>query len=262
MRHPVIVATAGLALVVVACAPGTTAEPDPTVVTRPPVVVAQSNPGGGEPGPALSGILVSGVGTATGAPDTVSVDFGVSVRGKTVDEAAARAAERADALISALTADAVERGDIATTNYSIYPEYDYRSGRERLVGYRVTNTVRVTIRDLERAGDIVDTAVAAAGDDARVSGLRFELEDDTDLAAQAREAAWNDALTKATQLAALSGVTLGPVISVVETTPRSPSPIFSVERDAAAQSLAVPTPIEPGTSTVTVALQVHFALED
>jgi uncharacterized protein YggE len=252
MRRSTTALVATTALVLGACAAGTSAGTSPPVAAQPNITV-------NSPDTNQSGIFVSGTGEVTGTPDTVSVDFGVSVLGKTVAKAVEKAAERADALIEALTSNGVEQRDITTTNYSIYPEYDYRGNTERLIGYRVTNTVRAKIRQVSEAGDVIDAAVASAGNDARVSGLRFSIEDDADMVAAAREAAWNDALAKARQLAELSGRTLGPAISITETVSRPPTPIFFEGEEAAFTSLAASTPIEPGSSTVTISLQVLFA---
>jgi uncharacterized protein YggE len=208
---------------------------------------------------AHTGISVSGMGEVTGTPDTVEVDLGVSVLEETVDQAASTAAERAESLIAALTSNGVAEEDITTTDYSIYPEYDYSGNQERLVGYRVNNTVRAKIRDLDTTGTVLDAATAAAGDEARVSGLRFSLEDNADLVAAAREAAWDDALAKATQLAELSGQTLGAATSITETVSIPPVPI-PYATDAAGAERAT-TPIEPGTSAVTITLQVEFGFQ-
>ena len=205
------------------------------------------------------GISVTGMGEVTGTPDTVEVDLGVSVLGETVDQATATAAERAEAVIAALTSNGVVEEDITTTDYSIYPEYDYSGNQERLVGYRVTNTVRAKIRDLDTTGTVLDAATAAAGDEARVSGLRFSLEDNAELVSAAREAAWADALAKATQLADLSGQTLGAATSITETVSTPPVPIPYAADEAGAER--VTTPIEPGTSAVTITLQVEFGFE-
>jgi hypothetical protein len=209
---------------------------------------------------ARTGISVAGVGEVTGTPDTVEVDLGVSVLAETVSEATATAAERADAVIAALTANGVAEEDITTTDYSIYPEYDYSNNQQQLLGYRVNNTVRAKIRDISDAGTILDAVTAAAGDDVRVSGLRFSIEDDAELVAAAREAAWNDALAKATQLAELSGQSLGAATSITETVTSAPPPIYYAE-DSAGGAERAATPIEPGTSTVTITLQVEFAFE-
>jgi uncharacterized protein len=207
---------------------------------------------------ATSGISVSGMGEVTGTPDTVEVGLGVSVLGETVDQAASTAAEKAQGVIDALTSNGVAEEDITTTDYSIYPEYDYSGNEERLVGYRVTNTVKAKIRDLDSTGAILDAATVAGGDDVVVNGLSFSIEDNDELVAAAREAAWNDALTKANQLAELSGQGLGEATTITETVSMPPIPIpYAAE---AAGDRAMETPIEPGTSAVTITLQVEFAL--
>lgn len=206
-----------------------------------------------------TGISVSGTGEVTGAPDTLTIDLGVSVLGETVAEATSRATTRADALIEALVSGGVASEDITTTNYSIYPEYDFRGQQERLIGYRVANTVRAKIHDIESAGEVIDSAVAAAGEEATVSGLSFSIEDDAELVEAARTAAWEDARAKAEQLASLAGRTLGKVVAVTETMTSTPPPIPYREEFAAGDAAA--TPIEPGTATVTISLQVDFALE-
>ncbi len=207
---------------------------------------------------ATSGISVTGMGEVTGTPDTVEVGLGVSVLADTVDEAAATAAEKAQDLIDSLISNGVAEEDIATTDYSIYPEYDYSSNQERLTGYRVNNTVRAKIRSIESTGTVIDAAVAAGGDNVTVNGLSFSIEDNDELVSAAREAAWNDAMAKATQLAELSGQALGDATSISETVSMPPVPVPYASEEAGADRAM--TPIEPGTSAVTITLQVQFGL--
>jgi uncharacterized protein len=210
------------------------------------------------PGSSNTGISVSGVGEVKGTPDTVEVDLGVSVLADSVDQAASQAADKADALIGELTSNGVAKEDITTTNYSIYPEYDYSGNQERLVGYRVSNSVVAKIRNVEETGSVLDSVTGAAGDEVRVNGLSFSIEDNAEMLSAAREAAWNDALAKAEQLASLSGQDLGSALSITETVATPPTPI-SYASDAGGAERAI-TPIEPGTSAVTITLQVEFAL--
>jgi uncharacterized protein len=203
----------------------------------------------------MSGITVTGHGETAAAPDVVSVDLGVSVLGDTVAEARSKAADAATALMDALNAAEVAPGSISTVDYSVFPEYDYRAEKERLIGYRVNNTVQARISDLSRSGEIIDDAINAAGDYARINSVTFSIEDDSSLEQAAREAAWNDAIEKANQLAQLSGRTLGSVESIAETVNQPPGP-GPVMRMAVADSA---TPIHPGTTTVAVTLTVEFS---
>ena len=139
------------------------------------------------------GITVSGAGEANADPDMVEIDVGVAVLADTVEDATRTAAERAEAVSSALTAGGVRVEDMATTEYSIRPEYDYSSSQQRLLGYRVSNTVRAKLRDIASTGPLLDSIASAGGDETRVNGLSFGVADETSLLASAREAAWNDA---------------------------------------------------------------------
>jgi uncharacterized protein YggE len=204
-------------------------------------------------------ITVSGIGEATGRPDVVDVDVGVSILADTVAEATSVAADKAQAVGSTLATAGIATEDLTTTEYSIRPEYDYSGNTQRLVGYRVSNLMRVRLRDLTASGPLLDSISSAGGDDTRVNGLTFGVADESALQSEARENAWDDALAKATQLARLSGRTLGPATSITETIRPPISPVRMLASDVAMEKS---TPIQPGSTTVSVTLQVEFALAE
>ncbi len=254
----VIALAAGILLVLAACggaadtpAQNATGNQDSAAAPAGAVAAQEGTP------TAMTGISVSGRGEVVGTPDTLTVTIGVSVTRSSVGEAVDVAAERATGLIEALTGLGVAEEDVQTSNYSIYPEYDYSNDRApRITGYRVDNTLNVKIRDLDRAGEVLDAAAAAAGDEVRVNGVSFALEGNDDLLVAAREAAWNDAKAKAEQLAGLAGVTLGAPLTISESVGSFPPPVFAYESVAA----DVATPIQPGQESVTVDLSVTFAI--
>ncbi len=243
MRRALAMAAA-IALVATACSV-------PTAQVQRPVVNVQ--PAGAQ---TQMGITVTGTGEVSGTPDTLVLTLGISLSRQSVGEATRDAAELATAVIDALTSNGVGRDDISTANYSINPEYDYRNDQPQIVGYRVSNTLRVKIRDVDRAGRIIDDAVAAGGDSTIVNGVSFNIEEDSALLKAAREQAWNDAKAKAQQLADLAGLPLGPAMSISETFGGGPVP-YPVYKGIAEDTV---TPIEPGTQTVTVTLTVVFSL--
>jgi uncharacterized protein YggE len=214
---------------------------------------------GSSDGDTTGGINVSGQGTVTGKPDTLTVNLGVSVLRPTVDQATRDAATLATAITDALKANGVAEDDIQTSNYSIYPEYDYSGSQQRLTGYRVNNQVNVKIRNLDSAGAVIDAATAAGGDATVVNNVAFSIEDDAELLQMARTAAWQDAEAKARQLAQLAGVTLGSAVSITETITYNTPPIY-YQREAAGAMDSVSTPIESGTQDVIVNIQVIFAI--
>jgi uncharacterized protein len=241
MRNARIVAlAAGMLLLLAACG-----------ATESPAATAQE-----ATSTAMNGISVSGRGEVVGTPDTLTVSIGISVGRTTVGEAVDVAARRATDLIAALQGLGVAEDDVQTSSYSIYPEYEYRENETpRITGYRVDNTLSVKIRDLDRAGEVLDAAAAAAGDEVRVNGVSFALEDNEALLVAARAAAWEDAKAKAEQLAGLAGVTLGRPVSITESVGNHPVPIFGRAETAAGDEA---TPIEPGRETVAVDLTVTF----
>ncbi len=202
-------------------------------------------------------ITVTGFGEASGPPDSVEIEVGVSVLADTVADATSTAAGAAQSVVSALESAGIGGPDVTTAEYALRPEYDYSGNQQRMTGYRVVNTLRAKIRDVTAVGDIVDSVSQAAGDHATINGLRFGVENDAGLQAAAREAAWNDAMTKATHLAALSGQTLGTATSITDTV-RGPVVPMRMMADMALAKEAG-TPIQPGASTVSVNLVVEFS---
>lgn len=237
-----------LALVAAACTPQVTVEADQ--------VPAQTADGGSTGG---AGIAVTGIGEVAGTPDTLTMTFGISVLRDSVSVAVTDSAELTDELISALEANGVAEEDIQTANFSIFPEYDYSGEQQRLVGFRVQNSVVAKIRDIDSAGEVIDAAAAAGGDEVIVSGVSFSIEDDAELVEAARANAWADAEAKAQQLAELSGVTLGEPVAISETISAFPSPMFRAE--AVEEMAVLSTPIEPGQEQVAVTLNVRFAIQ-
>jgi uncharacterized protein YggE len=215
------------------------------------------SPAGAQDGTVGSGIHVTGQGKVTGKPDTMTLNIGVSVLRDTVDKATGDAATLANSMLEAIKAKGVAGSDIQTSNYSISPEYDYTASTPKIIGYRVTNTLTVKIRDLATAGQIIDAATATGGNDAVVNGVSFSIEDNAELLQAARTAAWGDAEAKATQLAQLAGLQLGAAVSITESVVNDVPPIYF---DTAARSAAGEgaTPIQPGQLEVTVMVDVTF----
>ncbi|MEX2080466.1 MAG: SIMPL domain-containing protein [Dehalococcoidia bacterium] len=213
------------------------------------------------PSDQTTGITVEGLGEVTGDPDTGFVDLGISVQRVTVAEAREAAATAARAVIDSATANGVEERDIQTVNFSIYPVYDYPSNGQPVIrGYTVDNTVNIRVRDLDVFSDVIDDAAEAGGDATRISGIRFDIDDNAPLVVQAREAAMSDARAKAEQLADLADVSLGAPLNIVETQASEPPPeLFAGAREVALAD--IPTPIQPGSAKVTVRVTVRWAIE-
>jgi uncharacterized protein YggE len=146
-----------------------------------------------------TGIVVTGVGEVSAAPDILAVTFEVETHASTVAAAREANAAAAHLLLASLKDAGTAARDIQTRSLTVNAEYDHSGGKPRLMGYVVGNSVRATLTDLGRAGETIDAALAAAGDDARLSGLRFEFSEPAPLLTQARIRACLDAREKRTR---------------------------------------------------------------
>ena len=204
------------------------------------------------------GISVSGLGTAVAAPDIATLRLGVSTLGDTARGARDDAAARMTDLIDSLKDNGIADKDYHTSQFSIDPEIDFRpNGKQVIRGYRVTSTLSVTVRDLDRVGEVIDDAVDAVGDPIRVQGVSFSIEEPGDLQSEARAQAMADAKAKAEELAKLAGVGLGKPITISESSGGGVPPVFFDLRAAEAD---VGTPISPGQLEITVTIQVTYAI--
>jgi uncharacterized protein YggE len=197
-------------------------------------------------------ISVSGRGEASGVPDLATVSLGVEAVGDTVQAAREDAAAAMNQVIAVLRDQGIEDRDIQTSFFNISPRFD-RDG-QNITGYQVSNQVTVKIRDLDAVGSIIDEVVAAGGDLTCFQGVSFSIEDPKPLEEQARAAAVADLTDKANQLANLTCIQLGTLVSISESSgfPRS-------FRSTAIET-SIETPIVPGEAEVTVSLEATFAI--
>lgn len=206
------------------------------------------------------GVTVTGHGRVTGEPDTLRATVGVEVVRPDVDEAFEAATAAAEAVLDALRERGVADDDIQTREFAVHPQR--QGGPEEppeITGYMVRNLVEVTVREVDQAGDLLAAVADAAGDDARVQGLRWSLEDNEAQLVGAREQAFEDARAKAEHYAELAGVQLGELVSVTEVGAQLPPPQSLTEEAFDAEGAA--PPIAPGEQEVGVRLQATWALE-
>lgn len=202
------------------------------------------------------GIEVTGVGEVSGTPDVLRLDMSAEVRAASVDAALQKASAAMRDVIRALRGGGVAAKDVRTAGLSVNPNYTYDGSQQRITGYVATENLSATLRDLDKAGQIVKRAVAAGGDAARVDGLRLDLEGDSGLLVQARKQAFAAAKAKAETYAEAAGRNLGAVSSVSEQVDSS-----GPERGDLymAKSAGPSVPIEPGSQMVSVSVKVVWS---
>jgi len=207
-----------------------------------------------------TGIWVTGQGEAMAVPDIAQLRLGVEVQADTVAEAQAEASEAMDKVQQALKDNGVAEKDIQTERYSVYPVTKWISDRDeqKIIGYRVTNIVVAKIREIDKAGAIIDAVAEAGADYTRIQGISFDVDDRTPYYEEARAQALEDAENKAKQLAELAGVGLGRATFVSE------GAVYPPVRMDYSNEYAAPggaTPISPGELTISVHVQVVYEIK-
>lgn len=179
-------------------------------------------------------------------PDTLTADVGIEVTAPDVTAAMNQAGQRQRAVLDALTARGIDAKDISTTSVSLQPQYGDNSA---ITGYRASNSIRVTMREIDVAPATLAIIVNVGGNAARINGISYSIDDDSALVSDARARAFTDAENRARQYAELAGLSLGTVISISETSGGGAIPT-PVPMERGAPMAAADVPLAPGEQTV------------
>src|SRR5271168_2254247 len=198
-------------------------------------------------------VTVVGSGQVQGVPDTLTADVGIEFTAPDVTVAMNQTNDRQQAVINALTGAGVDRKDISTTEVSLQPQYDSSGGT--ITGYRADNSIRVKIHPADSASHVLAIIVGTGGDATRINSVSYSIADDSQLVKDARAHAFADAKDRAAQYAQLSGLGLGKILSISETsgaTPPVPAPMRG--------GMASAVPLEPGQQTVSFSVTAVWEL--
>lgn len=210
-------------------------------------------------------IVVTGEGTAETTPDMALVDLGVVKDGKTAREALDANNKAMADVLAALKEAGIEDRDLQTSGFMINPQYQYPQSSTGenpppvLIGFQVTNTVTLRVRDLSKLGEILDKSVTLGANQG--GGIRF-ANDKTDTAVSAaRKKAVENAMAKAKELTEAAGVGLGRVLEISETSYRAEA--MPIARAMMAKDFAAgAVPVAAGENSYSVTVNVTFALNN
>jgi len=204
-------------------------------------------------------LSVVGEGKVEVVPDTAKVDVGISVQKvATVDAAQTEMDEINNAIIAAMQELGIDKKNIQTSNYSIYPSYDYSSGTEVANGYNGNVSVSIKTTNIEQVSQVIEAATAAGAN--QVQGTSFQVEDPAKYREQARNMAIENAKAQAQQLADSLGIKLGKVVNIVEYSPSSGSPVMPMYAASEARGLGGGggPDIQPGSQEITSVVTLYF----
>ncbi len=204
-------------------------------------------------------VQVTGVGKAMATADMARASLSVESTAPTATAATAANAGAAQRVTDALTSAGVAAKDVQTAGLSLYPQTSQSPDPNTITGYQAVLGLNVVLRDLTRAGAVLDAAVAAGANAVRINRVSFELSDNNPLLAAARKAAVADARKKADHYAVLTDLALGTVLRITEQS--SSGPVLPPGLPVAAGSpTSATTPIQPGDIEVVVTVEVVWAL--
>lgn len=200
---------------------------------------------------------VSGSGTVNASPDIAYVTLGVVTENKDAKTAQQDNAKAMDKVTALIKSSGIKSDDIKTVNYSIYPKYDYikDTGESNITGYTVNNSIQVTVRDITKAGSIID--VAAGSGVNLTSNISFGLSDYDKFYNEALKKALGAAKVKAESMADVYGIKLGVPVTINEN--GGSSPVYSNMGYAKAQVAdSAATPIQAGTMEIKANVSVAY----
>lgn len=220
--------------------------------------------------PYANTITVTASGEASAVPDIAHISFSVVESGDTVEEAQTKATEKGTAALSFVREQGVEEKDIKTTGYNVYPKYNYPQPcygevcpaiyREpQIVGYEVSQTVEVKVRDTEKVGALLQGLGSLSVQN--IYGPNFVLDDEDAVREEARDAAIKEAKEKAQRLARDLGVRLGRVVSFSENSGYYPYPMYDMMGKGGAAEASAPAPELPvGENETSVSVMITYEI--
>jgi uncharacterized protein YggE len=199
-------------------------------------------------------VSVQGEGIINVTPDVAYVTLGVETSNKEMAAAQAENKVKMNAIMAELKRLGIAEKDIKTTNYSVYPDYQWQQEKSVLVGYRVNNQVRVKIIKIDDTGKILD-AVAAKGANT-VNGIEFTVADGSKAYQDALKLALKNAKEKAMIMVGEFGYSNVTPVTIVEGS-QAYTPQISYDSVKLAEA-AGQTPVSSGQMEIRAQVNVSF----
>jgi uncharacterized protein len=208
-------------------------------------------------------IYVGADGKFESAPDTAVIQFNISVQESTSQKAYEHASKEAEQVRQALRDNGIEPKAATVGFFSVQPAYEWNSGKQKLIGYRVTTDVTLKLKDFSKIGSI--TQQLADADVSETQTVNYTLENMDEAKNKAVEDAYRRARNSADALARASGRTVGELsYASIDTFENQHLPVPRMARAMAAKAEPAPAPTEeftPQTVTVTAHVNALFSLK-
>jgi len=209
-------------------------------------------------------ISVSGTVTKTANPELAYITLSIETLDKSASKSQSDNAVQANQVMAALENTGIASDDIETSSYNVREEFEWNENLRKSVsvGYKTTNTIRTTVRDLDNVGNVIDAAVNAGANN--ISNVSFALTKETqsELKTVALKDASENARIKAQSIASGLGIGVGQVYSASESSSyATPSYAKNYAMEDSAIGASAPTPITPGDIEFSATVSVQFEIQ-
>jgi len=208
-------------------------------------------------------IYVGADGKFETAPDTALIQFNISARANTAKEAYELASQQAEATRQVLRANSIDPKSAEVGFYALTPQYDYKDAKHHVIGYQVTTSVSVKLKDFAKIGPVTQQLADASVGESQ--SLTYTLESTEEAKSKAVADAYRRARASAQALADASGRTLGELSYASVDTFENIHVVSPMPRAKAMTAMAaVPAPTEefsPQNMTVTAHVNALFTLK-
>lgn len=209
-------------------------------------------------------ISMSAEGSVSATPDLATVSVGVTTNAATASAAQSGMNTKTNQVIDFVKKQGILPADITTSNFSVYPNYNYTSGKNEITGYAGNQMITIKVHGVDKSTDvlskILDGATALGSN--QIQGVAFSFNDPDNLKQQARLKAVDKAKTKALDLASATGLKLGKIVSISEDSTSSVPPIpYAMGMGGAADAKSVAPNIQTGSQDVTASMTVTFEIK-
>jgi uncharacterized protein YggE len=201
-------------------------------------------------------ITVTGSGTVTGTPNTMSFQMGVQTVAASAAAALSENNVRTAALEASLLKNGVTKKNLQTSDLNIYAN---TNANGVITGFTASDNLNVTTHELSKAGAAIDAAAQAAGNGVQLSGVTFSISNQSKYLASARARAIQNAHTEASQIAKGGGTTVGSIVTVTDEENTGSTGVilpFTEFAGAAAKSV----PVQAGSQSISVQVKVIYSL--
>ena len=207
-------------------------------------------------------LSISGNGSVKVFPDLIIISAQVTAVDKSVLTAREQAAQTMASLLKSLEENKIADKDVSTTSFRISEKTIWRDGQSVRVGFEVTNSLQISVTNLDLAPKILDDLIAAAKDKIRIDSFDLTIANKEQYLETARNKAVQNAKDQAATLSAATGVKLGNILSI-NTQAHIPTqyPRFGVASMEAAPMGDTSTPIAFGTQNISTTVMIVWEIE-